>query len=707
MDKLRNFIQQFKSDEATSKSISDLNIAIANFEATKSEESKSEIPNYFLLLINNFNNYLNRINVNNNTDADNIMLTLLNICIEIYNNLEDKENWKNIIDIINKIPNLVSTYLNTVITCYELIPDDIILSNTVLTYYFSYLIYKCILILYTLYFYLKYITLFLNELINESGEELPMIYFEVFSTYILTHANKTGLTTISCSNSNTNIACITIERVYNLIINLFHIDILGLIPEKNIISIHKINSRINFIKEKVKTFHIEEYKRVIYEYIIKNYNILKKINTVSINDYITIPQYTGICWFVSMLTCMCYSDYSKNLILSKIDSIKAKQLATSIESEKLFITIILKTILEVSANFLKYSEILNEQCDLFKFFKHNLTDYLLKKLNEVKKEKEISKIYSAQPLIIGDYDYYYINILNRLLLTGDKNMQNDITEVAKMGITADGSIILKSFYDILGINTLFIISSYSGTMYIEKSYKEPIPDIIFVEMRKEPNNLELLNKINIYDELEDIDESGFTYKGIKYKLDYKIYSSDSDNNVCTQDGCGHCVSSIHYDTQQYYYDSGSVKASHECDGDEIRIPCSLIRQDWINKTVDSTIDKKHFSMNKCFFRNVNVEDKSIHIEYKVHNEDGLLFYTDENIICAYVRVTDGYDPMTGGKNTTYKSTHKKVNIMNKNKTIIERIVYIDKNKNKFIKFNKKYEPLSTFKYNRKNKYFYM
>lgn len=36
--------------------------------------------------------------------------------------------------------------------------------------------------------------------------------------------------------------------------------------------------------------------------------------------------------------------------------------------------------------------------------------------------------------------------------------------------------------------------------------------------------------------------------------------------------------------------------------------------------------------------------------------------------------------------------------MNKNKTILSIIVYINNNKNKF---NKKYESLSTFKYNRK------
>jgi len=37
------------------------------------------------------------------------------------------------------------------------------------------------------------------------------------------------------------------------------------------------------------------------------------------NYYITIPQYTNICWYVSILTGMCYSDANKKLITSKID----------------------------------------------------------------------------------------------------------------------------------------------------------------------------------------------------------------------------------------------------------------------------------------------------------------------------------------------------------------------------------------------------
>jgi hypothetical protein len=41
-----------------------------------------------------------------------------------------------------------------------------------------------------------------------------------------------------------------------------------------------------------------------------------------------------------------------------------------------------------------------------------------------------------------------------------------------------------------------------------------------------------------------------------------------------------------------------------------------------------------------------------------------------------------------------------------NEKVIERVIYIDNDKNKFIKLNKNYLQLSTFKYNKKNKYYY-
>ena len=708
MDEFLRIIPQFKLDEITNTSIDNLNEKITEFKTNKSETNKSEIPNLLFLLINNFNNFLDRNNINNNSDDDNIILKLANILIKIYNGFDDKTKWDKLFPIINNIPNLLAKYLDKVLECYNKIPTEIILSNSVLTYYFAYLIYKCILILYTYYFYIKYIIEYITDKITETNELPPLldlITANDLSTYIMHHKDNIDYSTkLKCTDKNTNLDCIYIESIYNLIINKFYIDILCFPPDRKIdtISIQLINSKIDSIKSKIES-ETTDYKKVIYKYIIINHDILELVNSNVINNYITIPQYTGICWFVSMLTGMCYSDASKNLIVSKEKEITDKRDTDIKESEKLFINIVFK-ILEVSKNFLTYDNNLNNHCDFFKFLKHDLTKYLITKLNEVKKEKANGKNYTKQHLQIGDNEYYYINILNKLL---EQNKADKIiTNVDKMGITQDGSFILKSLYDILGINTLFIIGSYDNNMYKQKSYTmtDKTPDIIIVESRSEPEKYDLIEKINIMDEITDNDGNEFTYKKSKYILDYKIYSADSTNNVCTLQGCGHCVSSIHYNKIQYYYDSGGAQTVHKCDGEDIRIPCSLIRQDWVNKSIDTSIDKEHFSMNKCFFRNVDIDKNAIHIEYKFNEEDNRVFNKQENVISVYVKEPN----ITGGKNNTYKSIHKKVNILNnKTKTIIERIIYIDKNKNKFIKFNKNYEPLSNFKYNRKNKYFYM
>lgn len=70
-------------------------------------------------------------------------------------------------------------------------------------------------------------------------------------------------------------------------------------------------------KSEINTDNIEEKKLNKYWYlIIKNYMILDKLSVS--NNYVTIPQYIGICWYVSILTGMCYSDASRNLIKSNL-----------------------------------------------------------------------------------------------------------------------------------------------------------------------------------------------------------------------------------------------------------------------------------------------------------------------------------------------------------------------------------------------------
>lgn len=739
MEEFKDFIKQFNSDETTN------NISILKDKLDNFDINKEIIPSLILKIINDFNNYLNKININNKDDKNNLMITLLYIFIKIYNSLSDKNNYKTFVSVIEKIPNKISSNLESIIVCFHYIHEnhkEIFLSNSVLTYYFIYLIYKCILIYYTYNIYIQNIkTIIITNVLKiiyseDYSAEMEPIYFDTLSSFILGK--------YKCTSKIENPDCMHIEIIYKAIINKFIIDILGSPNEKDsdTISINLIYSKMKYILntfikdiddikkitlekgficdkftdtdsglilDKYIKEPMEDYKRNIYKYIIKNYNLLKSVSNNVQNDYITIPQYTGICWFSAMLTGMCYSDASRNLINSKINSITTSE---NNKSDQLFIDIV-KKILEVSTIFLRYDKNLSTHCDLFKFFKYKLTEYLMAKLNEVKIkiEKENNGNYTKQLLLIGDNEYYYINKLNMILEDTNEDINkeikkgNNITKIDNMGITSDALFILELLYNILDINALFIISGEKG-MFKKKTYTiDKIPEIIIVETIANHEESDLIENIEILKDIQTT-EDGFIYKNHIYKLDYMLYSANSKNNVCTKEGCGHCVSSIHYNGEQYYYNSGysrtTIEHNGEC-GDYIRIPCSLIRQDWVNSSINND-DKQYFYMNECFYREADITLDSIKIEYKVEDESSALFSKINNVVCVYVKVGKVTE---GGKNIIYKSTHKKVNIMNKNKTIIERIVYIDNNKNKYIKFNKKYESLSNFKYNRKNKYYYI
>jgi hypothetical protein len=75
-------------------------------------------------------------------------------------------------------------------------------------------------------------------------------------------------------------------------------------------------------------------------------------------------------------------------------------------------------------------------------------------------------------------------------------------------------------------------------------------------------------------------------------------------------------------------------------------------------------------------------------------------YMYMDIIIQIRNYNNNLGVVRGGKN-------KKINIMNnKTKKIIQRVVYIDNNKNKYIRLNNKEDLLSNFKYNKKEKYYY-
>ena len=116
----------------------------------------------------------------------------------------------------------------------------------------------------------------------------------------------------------------------------------------------------------------------------------------------------------------------------------------------------------------------------------------------------------------------------------------------------------------------------------EKTLKSP--DIIFIDILSE----DILPKNNLQDFdgklIMKLDKDTIVYNGYKYKLDYIIHHSD-DMQTCEKSG--HVISAIHYNSKQYYYDSGFS---------QIRIKCKDECFEIISKFVDTDAQ----SNGKCF-----------------------------------------------------------------------------------------------------------
>ena len=702
--------------------------------------STDKISEILLNIVIIFNDYLDNININNH-----------NIIIKKLYELYKKNKEINKDDLTDLIKKCIIFNIRSLFSIETKLTDEIIISNSTIIYYLTYSIYKSIIILYTYEYYLKKITeyfsrsnpdefnLFITYLITNNDDKSDEISEEELNKTLLDNLDDDDIriSTELCSDE----AEITIDdltNIYNKIIQKFLKKVIKI--DSSTLSINHINKIGNdFIyiypnKEthKEALFNINQTKGIYHVLIIKTFLLLRKI-TVS-NNIITIPQYIGICWYVSMLTGMCYSDASRKLILSKIDVLKAKLDTITIEaSETNFIKTVIYIIETITEPQLKYGDI-GDKCSIFKYLKNELPKFIMLKQKEIF-DKILSNANNFSTIfkdIEGSDEYFFIDkIKDTLIYKFHEQLQNkslnkikkqDLNIIIKSiretygdklyiseGINMHGFGILNMLYKILNIDTLYFVKT-KNCIY-KKSDDITRPDVIIIQKlsndaakkyeKKFMESIFFKQKTESTLFTNKTSSETFTYNSNNYKLDYILYTNTNSNKVCNRTkGCGHCISGINYHGEKYYYDSGYAEKNIACGGETIEIPCTLTRQDWnISET-----EVSYFTINKCFYRDVDISNDDIKIE-KEFIEESKRTFDNENIICVYVRVPD--KAMPGGKNTTYKSTHKKVNIMNKNKTIIERIVYIDKNKNKFIKFNKKYEPLSTFKYNRKNKYFYM
>jgi len=479
------------------------------------------------------------------------------------------------------------------------------------------------------------------------------------------------------------------------------------------------NSIINYIKHNI--------------YYINNTIYIKPTYN---NTYITMPQYENICWFISILTGITYSDMSKNLLLNNSSS------RTNNDYQE-FNNFIFYIIDKITFDFKKYNEIINTNCDIFKEIK-NKPLYIIKYLciNYIKKNNQvciniISSIITEilndssstdiiqlfnnfRSIIMKDNDNYFITIFIHkiaieVLFTDlnitDKNELNnkkqqlltsiqDIIDIIsidnfnidKYEILDNHKSIIYILYDLLNINSLFCKCYKNDSKLVAVptyGISNSSPDIIIIDVINEPSiikDLSLQFDLNINSSTYELN-----YNGSKYKLDYVI-NSTIDEMTC--DNCGHCISAIHYDKQQYFYDPAHKIINIKCD-ENISIPCSLIKQHW-SKNIYADIC---YSLEKCEYYEKQNTDLSIK-EKIIDSYNNICFNLNKNITYIYVKIPEIHEIADNSELKVYNSLSSldefegffnggsnKISFTYNNKTY-QRKIYSLNNKF-FIKFNKK------------------
>jgi hypothetical protein len=426
-------------------------------------------------------------------------------------------------------------------------------------------------------------------------------------------------------------------------------------------------------------------------------------NNVEKTDYVTIPQYEGICWFIAYLTCICYSDNSKKLLSSKLQNIEMKSIIERDYDMSYpniqFIKFVNNILTNITSKFIKYenldsiSDDSNFKCNLYKtlqsepfdllqnmYYKYNneitsllekiinttLSNSLQIELEEMKikvntltdkssDEKEgiiesfkndllvyyrqqfIEKLsrkgtYEIEPYetipnlteIELEYSFLMNAYIQKLNNGNDLDTLTKLTKQDNIGISSEDEICYKLFYKYLNINCFYLIK-HNNILYIPiDTTSSENPDVILISVFGITNKI-YKNSYSIFENkslLEHLGDEEITYNGHPYILDYLIISATDLN---TGDGIDHIISCIRYNNEQYHYDSKHFITKLNCNGTSIRIPCPLVRKEWIS-------DKEHkkYCSNKCHYALIEEKHKTTAINERCYS-------TKSNFIYGYVK----------------------------------------------------------------------
>ena len=507
----------------------------------------------------------------------------------------------------------------------------------------------------------------------------------------------------------------------------------------NIYNANHIISNIDNIKN-----YIREFKK----YIIKDIFILPFDN-----NYIAIPQFEGICWFISMITALSYSDMNRKLITDKIifkgitedvsstnfinfiqyiiNNISEKRLTynsdTPINISNILTYIQEKPIQVLKDIVIKYGkEVLcitnavnQEYKDDIKKFIDKLIGLQINNINNTIIRANLNHNDIKNPF---GYIIFY-NLLKTIDLPLASLQQQSRSKASKSSKSLDTTIITKNIFDryingqLDNINfdyfgiydyqyyilqylyLLLDIKNVYGKIVVDAGGNKSFHKLLNDNIDPSPEVIILhtseLSRDPMYDASPianmslNVSNDIITYNGFEYKLDYLLQASDQSLSCVA---CGHCISGIVYNNINYIHDSKNIVKRIKINGKYFMKACPLSKHDWTTKILQNLC----YSVEKCGVDNVEIASVSKAVQNTANIN--LCYNANKNYTLVYVKIQpdSALETMVpGGSANKYISIDKKIEFIYKNRKY-SRTIYT-KNNNKYFLFNKEYHLLSKIK----------
>jgi hypothetical protein len=680
--------------------------------------------------------------------------------------IEDMKNYY-----ISNIINPIQIKIKNLYTQYKTYPDNIIYNNLEINILLCNLLYRYCLFIYENKTYIFNIIEFKQVISAEVKNDKELD--KDFDNFLLEKIKTINPSPIIIKYNN--------SLYYKYLLYLFNSNILNEIYDYentyiiDYINIEKskLHNRYTIDDTLFENITIETFNdSTIVDYIKFIILIIKDLYKTPKQHYITLPQYQGICWFISMITSISYSDGSKNLLIEKkfqatddfsnyiyyiIDNITRQhkiynkdnyltdcELFKKLKTEPILLLkkIILILFKSISPEIiLKYlSKIVMQYCDktitnildsiktnidsgmISSNINHGLDSVIytvvvdilsnseeIEMLNfrlssiDTSKRQKISQIsrnitskdnYNDICLLLIEYIYN-----SKLIPILNSNNEDNIfmrTNLNIIGLASTNNNIISYFYELLGVSNKFFHKYENDdeeTVIIDKNSETIIedPEIIIIYKDNKDNKVDNDDKeyINLFgtdfDETIDDDLNNIKYKEKDYKLDYIIHAS---NNKFTCINCAHCICGIHYENEEYYYDSSYDINKLTCQGETVYLPCPLLKSTWSDK-----INQDYcYKLEQC--AHIEWKEKNFNPIEKNSSTNNICYSKSTNIMLVYIKVKE----ISGGKQEKILLIHNNIKY---NKTI-----YLKENK-KYILFKNKYLLLSKLKYNNKLNLYYI